>query len=83
MNFPLIMLILLVITGGIALLDRFVLQRHRAPRSRGALVGGVSEKLFPGHCCRLLSALFPGRTLQDTLGLDDSDSPRRGFHPGE
>ncbi len=31
MNFPLIMLILLVITGGIALLDRYVLQRRRGP----------------------------------------------------
>jgi signal peptidase I len=29
MNFPLIMLILLVITGGIALLDRLVLRRRR------------------------------------------------------
>lgn len=31
MNFPLIMLILLVITGGIVLLDRYVLQRRRGP----------------------------------------------------
>ena len=31
MNFPLIMLILLIITGGIVLLDRYVLQRRRGP----------------------------------------------------
>ena len=40
MNFPLIMLILLVITGGIALLDRFVLRRRRAPDAQGR--GGSS-----------------------------------------
>ena len=31
MNFPLIMLVLLVITGSISLLDRLVLRRKRAP----------------------------------------------------
>ncbi|SFW13345.1 signal peptidase I [Nitrosovibrio sp. Nv17] len=33
MNFPLIMLVLLIITGGIALLDRLVLKRRRMPES--------------------------------------------------
>ena len=47
MNFPLIMLILLVITGGICLLDRFVLRRQPRAGSSGAVVGGVSEKFFP------------------------------------
>ena len=47
MNFPLIMLILLVITGGIALLDRFVLQRHRAPEVRGRGGWNIRKAFFP------------------------------------
>mgnify|MGYP003291114270 CR=1 FL=1 len=50
MNFPLIMLILLLITGSIALLDRFVLQRRRdavvlAPLRSGQLGAHVTETI--------------------------------------
>src|SRR5437879_4725602 len=47
MNFPLIMLILLVITGGIALLDRFVLQRQRAPEVEGPWWVEYPKSFFP------------------------------------
>ena len=47
MNFPLIMLILLVITGGIALLDRFVLRRRRAPDAQGPWWVEYPKSFFP------------------------------------
>jgi signal peptidase I len=47
MNFPLIMLILLIITGGIALLDRFVLQRYRAPEDQGPWWVEYPRSFFP------------------------------------
>jgi len=47
MNFPLIMLILLVITGAIALLDRFVLQRRRAPETEGPWWVEYPRSFFP------------------------------------
>lgn len=47
MNFPLIMLVLLVITGGIALLDRFALSRHRAPEAPGPWWVEYPKSFFP------------------------------------
>src|SRR5688500_17720560 len=47
MNFPLIMLILLVITGSIALLDRFVLQRRRAAEAQGPWWVEYPKSFFP------------------------------------
>ncbi|MDE2366291.1 MAG: signal peptidase I, partial [Betaproteobacteria bacterium] len=47
MNFPLIMLILLVITGGVALLDRYVLQRQRAPEAEGPWWVEYPKSFFP------------------------------------
>src|SRR6187455_3657628 len=47
MNFPLIMLILLVITGGIALLDRLVLSRRRAPDAQGPWWVEYPKSFFP------------------------------------
>jgi signal peptidase I len=47
MNFPLIMLVLLVITGGIALLDRFALSRHRAPETPGPWWVEYPKSFFP------------------------------------
>ena len=47
MNFPLIMLILLVITGGISLLDRFALRRHRAPEAPGPWWVEYPKSFFP------------------------------------
>lgn len=47
MNFPLIMLILLVITGGVALLDRYVLQRQRAPEVEGPWWVEYPKSFFP------------------------------------
>ena len=47
MNFPLIMLILLVITGGIALLDRYVLSRRRAPDAQGPWWVEYPKSFFP------------------------------------
>ncbi|PTR05208.1 signal peptidase I [Nitrosospira sp. Nsp5] len=47
MNFPLIMLILLVITGGISLLDRFALKRHRAPEAQGPWWVEYPKSFFP------------------------------------
>ena len=47
MNFPLIMLVLLVITGGISLLDRFALRRHRAPEAQGPWWVEYPKSFFP------------------------------------
>ena len=47
MNFPLIMLILLIATGGIALLDRFALRRHRAPEAQGPWWVEYPKSFFP------------------------------------
>ena len=47
------------------------------------MVGGVSEKLFPGHPGCLLLAFLPGGTLQNTVRIDDPDAAGRGFHPRE
>src|SRR5687767_4800889 len=47
MNFPLIMLILLVITGGISLLDRFILRRHRAAEAQGPWWVEYPKSFFP------------------------------------
>ncbi|MDN5836049.1 MAG: signal peptidase I [Nitrosospira sp.] len=47
MNFPLIMLILLIITGGISLLDRFVLRRHRAADAQGPWWVEYPKSFFP------------------------------------
>lgn len=47
MNFPLIMLILLIITGGISLLDRFILRRHRAPEAQGPWWVEYPKSFFP------------------------------------
>jgi signal peptidase I len=54
MNFPLIMLILLVITGGIALLDRFVLQRQRG----GAEVEGPWWVEYPKSFFPVILVVF-------------------------
>ncbi|MEO6824408.1 MAG: signal peptidase I [Nitrosospira sp.] len=47
MNFPLIMLILLIITGGISLLDRFVLRGQRAPEAHGPWWVEYPKSFFP------------------------------------
>ncbi len=47
MNFPLIMLILLIATGGISLLDRFALRRHRAPEAQGPWWVEYPKSFFP------------------------------------
>jgi len=47
MNFPFIMLILLVITGGIWLLDHFVLQRNRAPEANEPWWVEYPKSFFP------------------------------------
>ncbi len=47
MNFPLIMLILLAITGGIWLLDYFVLQRSRAPEANEPWWVEYPKSFFP------------------------------------
>jgi signal peptidase I len=47
MNFPLIMLILLIITGSISLLDRFVLRPHRAPEAQGPWWVEYPKSFFP------------------------------------
>ena len=47
MNFPLIMLILLIITGSISLLDRFVLRRQRAPEAQGPWWVEYPKSFFP------------------------------------
>ncbi|HZP87772.1 MAG TPA: signal peptidase I [Burkholderiales bacterium] len=50
MNFALIMLVLLVVTGGVWMLDRFVLQARREVRIRKALAdAGTSLALKPGE----------------------------------
>ncbi len=47
MNFPFIMLILLVITGGIWLLDHFVLQHNRAPEANEPWWVEYPKSFFP------------------------------------
>lgn len=47
MNFPLIMLILLLITGSIALLDRIVLQPRRTPGDQGPWWVEYPKSFFP------------------------------------
>lgn len=47
MNFPLIMLILLIITGSLSLLDRFVLSRRRAPEAQGPWWIEYPKSFFP------------------------------------
>ncbi len=47
MNFPLIMLILLVVTGGIWLLDHFMLRRNRAPDTREPWWVEYPKSFFP------------------------------------
>jgi signal peptidase I len=47
MNFPLIMLVLLIITGSISLLDRLVLRRRRAPEAQGPWWVEYPKSFFP------------------------------------
>jgi signal peptidase I len=47
MNFALIMLIALVVTGGIWLLDHFVLRRNRSPDAKEPLLVEYSKSFFP------------------------------------
>src|SRR6188472_2907376 len=47
MNFPLIMLVLLIITGSISLLDRVLLRRKRAPDAQGPWWVEYSKSFFP------------------------------------
>ena len=47
MNFALILFLLTVVTGVIALADRMLWARNRAPRRDGAVVDRVSEEFFP------------------------------------
>ena len=47
MNFPLIMLILLLVTGGIVLLDRFVLQPRRGAGTEGPWWVEYPRSFFP------------------------------------
>jgi len=47
MNFPLIMLILLVVTGGIWLLDHFILRRMRAPEAHEPWWVEYPKSFFP------------------------------------
>ncbi len=51
--------------------------------SAGALVGGVSQKLFSRDPGRLLSTIVSGGAFQNPIRLDDSDPVGRGFHTGE
>ena len=47
MNFPLIMLVLLIITGSISLLDRVLLRRKRAPEAQGPWWVEYPKSFFP------------------------------------
>src|SRR5919112_3840968 len=58
MNFALIMFVLLVLTGAIWLLDRLLLQRHRAPGQREPWWVEYPKSFFP-----VILVVFPLRSF--------------------
>jgi hypothetical protein len=82
-NFALILLILLLVSGAIWAADALVLRQASSGRRQGPVVGRVRGQFFPGHSGRLHAAFVSRRAVQDSLGLDDSHLAGRRFHSGQ
>ncbi len=83
MTFALILFSLLLLTGVIWLLDRFML---RAKRPAGVTQPWWVEyaiSFFPVISDRICLAFIFGRAVQDTFRLDDPDFACGRFHSGE
>jgi hypothetical protein len=80
-NFALILLILLLLTGAIWLLDTLVLRKRRPADAKDPWWVEYGASFFPGDPGRLRAALLSRRTVQDSLRFDDSHPAGRRFHP--
>ena len=83
MNFPLILFLATVLTGGVALADRLFLGKAPRPRRAGTVVGRISEELLSGASDRLPAALVRGGAVQDPVVVDATHARRGRLHPGQ
>jgi len=73
MDFALIMFVLLLLTGGIWLLDRFALAAKRGSGVAEPWWVEYAKSFFPGHTGGIFHTFLFDRAVQDSVRLDDSD----------